>query len=360
MRKIAFIGQLLNDKTAAGIHRYTLELLKALDHIVNKNCIELIVPTYENFSLQFENIKVVQIGKKVKLPGILGIKIERYLYKNFYVSHYVKRYNLLSVDFLLQFPLFGCDVIAIHDCRVNKFQEFYSFSKDQKRVRRAMLRHQNRAVGKCKCIVTISDTAKSEIQEEYPEYNGPIPVIGCAWQHFMNVSTDETIISKLGLIPKSYFFLLGSRLPHKNIRWISYAAQKYPQYKFVVSGKSMGGNDFEGKQHSNVIFAGRLSDGEVKSLMQNCKAFIQPSLYEGFGLPPLEAMSVGADCLISDIPVFREIYKNSVWYFDPLDYEGIDLDKIMSHPKESNSFVLNEYSWEKSAKKLWDILQGLQ
>ena len=331
MRKIAFIGQLLNDKTAAGIHRYTLELLKALDHIVNKNCIELIVPTYENFSLQFENIKVVQIGKKVKLPGILGIKIERYLYKNFYVSHYVKRYNLLSEN------------------RISYLWQG-----------RAMLRHQNRAVGKCKCIVTISDTAKSEIQEEYPEYNGPIPVIGCAWQHFMNVITDETIISKLGLIPKSFFFLLGSRLPHKNIRWISYAAQKYPQYKFVVSGKSMGGNDFEGKQHSNVIFAGRLSDGEVKALMQNCKAFIQPSLYEGFGMPPLEAMSVGADCLISDIPVFREIYKNSVWYFDPLDYEGIDLDKIMSHPKESNSFVLNEYSWEKSAKKLWDILQGLQ
>ncbi len=357
MKRIAFIGQLLNDKTAAGIHRYTLELLKELDHLIEKDCVELIVPAYESFDLQFENIKVVQIGKHVKLPGILGIKAERYLYKNFFVPNYAKRADYLSVDFLLQFPLFGCDIIAIHDCRVNKFQDFYSFSKDQKKVRRAMLRHQNRAVNRCKCIVTISETAKNEIKEEYPNYNGSIPVIGCAWQHFMNVNADEAIIGKLGLSSKSYFFLLGSRLPHKNIKWVSYAAQKYPQYTFVVSGKSMGGSDFEGEQQSNVIFAGRLSDEEVKALMQNCKAFIQPSLYEGFGMPPLEAMSVGADCLISDIPVFREIYKKSVWYFDPLDYKSIDLDKIMSQSKENNDLVLNEYSWRKSAKKLWDVLQ---
>ena len=87
-----------------------------------------------------------------------------------------------------------------------------------------------------------------------------------------------------------------------------------PQYFFVVTGA--------------------LSDEEIKALMRHCKASIQPSFYEGFGIPPMEAMSVGADCIVSNASSLPEVYKNSVWYIDPHDYDSIDLDKIMAQKKK--------------------------
>ena len=158
-----------------------------------------------------------------------------------------------------------------------------------------------------------------------------------------------------------YFFSLGSRLPHKNIKWVTSAAKLHPQYKFVITGSS-GNRDlsFEGEIPENMIFTGYLKDEEIKSLMRHCKAFIQPSFYEGFGIPPMEAMSVGADCIVSTGGSLPEVYKDSVWYIDPYDYENIDLDEIMSRPKASNEFILDEYSWEKSARLLLDILRKIQ
>ena len=266
----------------------------------------------------------------------------------------------MSVDLLLQFPLYGCDVIAIYDCRVNKFPELYNFTNGQKRIRKATLKHQNRAVKKCSAIITDSSTACGEILDIYGSFDKPINVMYCGWQHLSLIEEDKTIIDRLNLTEGKYYFSLGSRFPHKNIKWINCAAQKHPDEMFVVSGKNMGAYEYEGEQHSNMIFTGRLSDKEIKALMHYCKAFIQPSIYEGFGMPPLEAMSVGADCIISDIPVFREVYEDSVWYFDPYDYENINIDSIMSKAKKDSKEILDKYSWEKSARKLYEVLKSLQ
>ncbi|HCJ14301.1 MAG TPA: hypothetical protein DHV77_03475 [Erysipelotrichaceae bacterium] len=358
MKKVAIIGRWLNDSNVAGIHRFTLEILKELDKIVNTNEVELLIPISESAQYDFSHINVIQLGKKI--PGKIGQRIEGYLYKNYYVPKYIRKKRMLSVDMLLQFPLFRCDIIAIYDCRINKFPEYYTFSKAQKRIYRAMLRHQNKAVSNCKTIITDSFTAAKDIQDCYPKYNKPINVIYCGWQHFMDIAEEENILQRLELQKNGFFFSLGSRFPHKNVKWISAAARKHPEYKFVISGKQIGDSQFEGNIQPNMVFAGRLSDAEIKTLMHYCKAFIQPSLYEGFGIPPLEAMSVGANCMVSDIPVFREVYKESVWYIDPLDYEDINLDNIMLKQKKDNDAVLNQYSWKESAQKLWEILKDIQ
>ena len=54
-----------------------------------------------------------------------------------------------------------------------------------------------------------------------------------------------------------------------------------------------------------------------------------------------------------------EVYKDSVWYIEPMDYDNIDLKEIMSRPKEDNSAILEEYSWKKSAEKLLEVLRGI-
>ena len=175
----------------------------------------------------------------------------------------------------------------------------------------------------------------------------------------LKITEDNSVLERLNLNQKKFFFSLGSRFPHKNIKWLSSAASNNPAYTFVVSGSvpEVDRIDYEGEHRDNMLFTGYLTDGEVKCLMRNCIAFIQPSFYEGFGIPPMEAMSVGANCIVSNRASLPEVYKNSVWYIDPYDYDNIDLDEIMSRPKASNELILNEYSWEKSAKMLLSAIE---
>ena len=105
-------------------------------------------------------------------------------------------------------------------------------------------------------------------------------------------------------------------------------------------------------QPKNIKCTGYLKDGEIKALMHHCIAFIQPSIYEGFGIPPLEAMSTGARCIVAKSSSLPEIYQNSVWYLDPLDYSNIDLKKIMANNIDDNNSVLRRFSWAESAMKL--------
>ena len=85
------------------------------------------------------------------------------------------------------------------------------------------------------------------------------------------------------------------------------------------------------KKLDNVIYLGFVSDEEMKTLMANCKAFIHPALYEGFGITPMEAMSVGAELIISNAACLPEIYGKSAHYIDPHNSD-VDLDKLLSEP----------------------------
>nr|MCR5404394.1 glycosyltransferase [Butyrivibrio sp.] len=104
---------------------------------------------------------------------------------------------------------------------------------------------------------------------------------------------------------------------------------------------------------------GYLSDSYVKTLMKYCKAFIQPSLSEGFGIPPLEALSVGAEIIVSNATCLPEIYGNTAHYIDPLDYDNIDLEAILSTPVEKPDAILEKFSWDHAAQSLASIVEPL-
>ena len=104
------------------------------------------------------------------------------------------------------------------------------------------------------------------------------------------------------------------------------------------------------------MYTGYASDQLAKTLMKFCKAFIFPSYYEGFGIPPLEALSLGAKVIVSNTASLPEIFGNSAYYISP-DNADIDLNELISKPVADADEVLSKYSWEKSAKQLLDILK---
>ena len=90
-------------------------------------------------------------------------------------------------------------------------------------------------------------------------------------------------------------------------------------------------------------------------MYKNCKAFIFPSLYEGFGIPPLEAMTMGCkNIFVSDIEVFREIYGDSVNYIDVDKILDLKLSQVSNKEKTLN--VLKKYKWSGVEKKIIDKL----
>ena len=164
-----------------------------------------------------------------------------------------------------------------------------------------------------------------------------------------------------GIEKGKYFFSLGSRYKHKNMDWVFAAARQNPGYKFVVTGHNTLADyskDIEAQAPENVIFTGFLSDAKVKALMASCRAFIQPSLSEGFGMPPLEAVSAGAqDIIVSNVTALPEVYGEYAHYIEPTKYENIDIDEILrSEVRRPVTELLDKYSWEQSAKQVKAIL----
>ncbi len=107
-----------------------------------------------------------------------------------------------------------------------------------------------------------------------------------------------------------------------------------------------------------VEFTGYLSDQELVEAVSSSLALVQPSLSEGFGLTGVEAMSCGTPVLASDIPIFREIYKQAPLYFDP--HQADSLISAVNHikqPEVRNSRirqgleVVGRYSWKRMAEK---------
>ncbi len=111
----------------------------------------------------------------------------------------------------------------------------------------------------------------------------------------------------------------------------------------------------------NIVFTGYVNNKKLNNLYKNATSFIYPSIYEGFGIPPLEAQSFGVPVIVSDIEVFREIYGDSVFYINPYDTQNIlnGIHKVMNDKDLQSELIekgyknINKYSWKKSARKIF-------
>lgn len=361
MKKIIFNGEPFFKKEYYGISRHTYEILRELDRIIEPGRMMILSPKGGAAKLQLKNVRIKEIGKIYTKNDFLQ-KISRMIWKYIIFSFYCRFKRCITINTFTAWGYYFFDVISIYDCTAEKFYMQQLPLDEKKSWHDKLVNNQRKAIQRCKIILTDSISAKNDIVELYNVDHNRIKVIPCGWQHFDRINEDSSILGRLGLKDKGYFFSLGSRMPHKNIKWISYAARNNPQYIFVITGADAGyhNDEFEGAKLDNMIFTGYLSDEEIKGLMHHCKAFIQPSFYEGFGIPPMEAMSVGADCVVSSVASLPEIYKKSVWYINPYDYEHNNMDLIMSEVKENNEMILNEYSWKKSAELLLSVLDELQ
>ncbi len=350
MRKVVILGDTLINNEPLGIQRFAYEILREVDLLQKDYQCELVIPENAECRLSFSSIQIVRYGRR-----------NGFLWRQLDFPNYVKKQKAIGVDLTLALVAKGCSIIGIYDCIYESYKEDFSGFK-AKLKRLSYLLRAKLAIRKAQKIVTISEFSRNEIHRYYKVSDDKIAIVNCAWQHMKRIESDNSVLCELGLAPKSYCFALGSSLPHKNFKWIVAAAAQNPELQFVVTGTNRLSNyssELNIDNISNVIFTGYLSDGKVKALMENCYLFLHPSLLEGFGIPPMEAMSCGAEVLISDSSCLPEIYGKSVHYFNPHKYDNININEIVSSDVEADSTVLERYSWIDSAKKINDILNSI-
>lgn len=334
-RKIIINGKFMS-QTVTGVQRYAREILLELDKIVTKeDNIEIVVNAGAKDIPEYKNISVKSIGK---FTGNLWEQISLPLY--------VIKNRGVCVNLCNMMPILTPHIVVIHDVSFKANPGFYS-----RKFRMWYDFVFNLCMHRIRQIITVSEFSRSEICKYYKISLGKISVIHSAWQHFDRINLDENTLEKYNLNKNDYYFAMSSMSPNKNFKWIAEAAKNNPECVFAVAGginSKVFGTDFSFDKPENLHLLGYVSDEEAKTLMRDCKAFLFPTFYEGFGLPPLEAMSVGAKAVVSDNECMREIYGECVQYIESNEFTKIELDNSLNANKQRK--ILEKYSWRKSAK----------
>lgn len=332
----------------SGIQRYSIELLAALDRIVPPGLVEIVTPPGVE-TPHYTNIKVVSFG--THRGGV---------WQQLDYPRYLRQRGAGGLATCNVIPLFGFSGIAVvHDVCYRARPDFYTDPRGRLSAAWHCLQYR-RIAKRAERIITVSEFSKSEIAKYYGVPASKMDVVYNAWQQMQRIAPDDGVFARHPQLQKGgYYFSMANLLKNKNFPWVLRAAKAKPDAMFAIAG---GGSLAEEAGRlgladlPNVVYLGYVSDGEAKSLMANCRAFLFPTLYEGFGIPPLEAVACGAkQILVSDTPCMREVYGDCAGYID-LDTNPGNVDDT-TPPQADPQLLLEKYSWEKSAEKLLDILK---
>lgn len=341
--KYAINGKFLSQEVT-GVQRYARELLNELDKIICSDQVCIIYADDAKNIPAYKNIKKIKIGKKVNTYWLQVL-----------FPFYCKRKGYVSINLCGSGPLIAPGIVCMHDIGFVHYPHFVS----KKFYYWGLLQIWN-SVNRAKGLITVSEFSRNDINSLYPKTKGRMVIIQNAWQHMLKVQEDTSVLTEFGDITKqNYYFAMSSLSPNKNINWIIETAKKNINEQFVVAGninlKVFG--DMNLQLPKNVILIGYISDQQAKTLMKNCKAFLFPTFFEGFGIPPMEALACGAEkIVVSDNKCMHEIYRDSAYYINP--FESIDsMEELLSGKVDDPEVVLKRYSWKESAKKLKTFLK---
>lgn len=352
-------------KKLGGISEYSFNLIRALSKIDRKNHYKLV-----NFSFFRKNLRAMP-----KLPAnfrILNInlpnKIMEFLWQN--LNWPSLDYFFTDCDFVFKPHFLGAPVknkplvLTIYDL------SFYHDSKWFTSLdRETMLKHFKENIAKAKLILTISKYTKNDLINNFKVDPNKIVVTYLGVDDIFK-QKEDTVKSREVLekynINGPYILYLGTLEPRKNIIGIIDAftniSVKHPRLKLVLAGRNgwLCEDILSRSKISNkIILTGPVEDFERPVLYQNSEMFVYPSFFEGFGLPPLEAMNCGTPVITSNNSSIPEVVGNAAILVDPKNTSQIAdaMKKILDNPKKKQDMIkkgkirASQFSWEKCASQ---------
>jgi glycosyltransferase involved in cell wall biosynthesis len=272
--------------------------------------------------------------------------------------------NPLLVSLCSTAPLLYSNQIATHH-DVNYVRHPESYTRTFRLLYRTMTPIM---LARIKSLLTVSAFSKGEIAQVYKYPEKKIFVVPNA------VSGDFHPASR-DAHEQDYLLAVSSPSAHKNFRrmieaFLMLRGHEDLQLR-IVGGASGVFNDDNlqrlASRDSRIQFLGRLSDSELIAQYQGATAFVFPSLYEGFGIPPLEAQACGCPVLAANAASIPEVLQASALYFDPLDVSHMSaaMERILTDVPLRQSLrrrgLINvaRFSWEESARQVSQRIDAL-
>ena len=362
-----------NKKT--GIATYIEEVMKEFSKNKNKN-IKYILYSNRKININIETNKSIIIKEYNKPAGTLWLYfcLPKILNKDkvdvfWGTQHLLPQRNNYTSDIKY--------VLTVHDLANHKFKHIGEWKNAI--IQKVFVKKSCEVADE---IIAVSKSTKNDIVEILEIDSNKINVVyegtNCSREYILNIEQENEILNKFNVIDKKYIFFVSTIEPRKNIITLVKAFEEmkkdgnYKDFKLILAGGL-------GWKYENIIttiknseckedinLAGYISKEEKECLMHNAKCFVYPSLYEGFGLPVLEAMQKGAIVVTSNISSIPEIGGDVPFYLDNL-YDENELAKLIKDAillgEEKKKEIIergykqvDKFTWEKCAKYIQDFL----
>jgi glycosyltransferase involved in cell wall biosynthesis len=364
---IAFDYQIFTRQNYGGISRYISQLAVGLLELQQK--VKIIAPIHINNYLEVLPRDVVT-----------GIRVKRYppkmsrLFSIYNHAFSIPKINKFKPNVIHEtyYSTFGINtkscpiVVTVHDMIHEIFKDQFSKYDNTTKIKKAAIERADK-------IICITENTKKDLIRIFNISEDKVTVI----HHGYDLFDRGNHIEMIGFSTSRPFLLyVGSRGGYKNfyglLKAISLSKQLLSDIDIVV----FGGPKFSSEEISIFRTLG-LSEGQVKHVRGNdsllrtyyktARAFVFPSFYEGFGMPPLEAMAHGCPVIASNTSSMPEVIGNAGQYFNPAEPDDIRLaiesvvysDKHVSNLQYLGYKRLSNFSWSKCAKDTLKVYQSL-
>ncbi|MFA6715562.1 MAG: glycosyltransferase family 1 protein [Victivallales bacterium] len=374
--RILYDHQIFTYQKFGGISRYFAELIKCCSDIDN---VDYILGLKESCN---ESLINTGLAKKhhIKVPSSSDNRfmlVRRHLKNRLYTRKLIKENNFDLFHPTFYFPAITRKlrrkpfVITIVDMIPERFPELYPVNGPYaKYITYNWINGKKELVKNAAAIITISEKTRQDIVEIYGISPDKIKVI-----HLGNsISSSNSSPSTLKL-PARYLLFVGNRNCYKNFYRFLAAAAEIIKEDRELSIVCTGGGKFSEEENtwiSSLSLAGKIyqhnvADTELYNVYRNAEAFIFPSLYEGFGIPILEAFAAQCPAVLSDASCFPEIAGNAAIYFDPNDEDSISksIKRVIYDPDLAESIKAKglergkKFSWQETCRQTIEVYKSV-
>lgn len=359
MKKKIYINGRFLTQSVTGVQRYAVEIVKTIDRLLSTGQIDkeryqfvLLTPKKVNFSLCLDNITVRNVGR---LKGHAWEQIELPFFS--YGSLLINLCNTASI-------IKSKQILTIHDASIEANKNNYSI------VFRIWYKLLYRKLPfKTKKIITSSKFSKQELIKYFPIEKSQVRVIYLGIDHILRLKSRKTILEELDLINKKFILAVSSINPNKNfigiVDSLDFLDREDVEVVIVGSKDNIIYKSTKLFTSEQIKLVGYIEDEGLKTLYEHAECFVYPSYYEGFGLPPLEAMSCGCPVIVSNRASLPEVLGASALYCNP--ESAIDIasriNEILNDRNLKQSLTKKglehskQFTWEKCTLELFKEIE---